>query len=258
MTLLELFDREMRRIPSFDDPRFRWETDGPVVRLVGPSALSRENAVIYSHDAAGAIDAQVEHFRKLGHDFEWKVYGHDVPADLGDRLTARGFVREQPEALLILDLETDDAAFPCPDGCTIERVTGEAGIAEAVRLQEDVWKRPLGWFRDTLRATMSAGDSLALFLARCGGRPASSAHVQFTKTGRFATLGGAGTHPDFRGRGIYRALVAARVSEARRRGVRYLVAEAWPDSRPILERLGFRFQTMLAAYTWRRPVRETP
>ncbi|HTX49603.1 MAG TPA: GNAT family N-acetyltransferase, partial [Caulobacteraceae bacterium] len=49
-----------------------------------------------------------------------------------------------------------------------------------------------------------------------------------------------GAVPDYRGRGAYRALVAARADEARRRGHRFLTVDARETSRPILERLGFQ------------------
>ena len=55
----------------------------------------------------------------------------------------------------------------------------------------------------------------------------------------FAGLYGGGVEPAYRGKGIYRALVAARADEARRRGYRYLTVDAADTSAPILARLGF-------------------
>jgi GNAT superfamily N-acetyltransferase len=43
----------------------------------------------------------------------------------------------------------------------------------------------------------------------------------------------------WRGRGIYRALVAHRARIAAGRGIRYLQVDASSQSRPILRRLGF-------------------
>ncbi len=57
--------------------------------------------------------------------------------------------------------------------------------------------------------------------------------------------------PDHQGRGVYRALVAARAAEARRRGVRYLTVDARETSRPILERLGF--QPLATVRGWTLP-----
>ena len=54
------------------------------------------------------------------------------------------------------------------------------------------------------------------------------------------TLFGGATLPEARGRGAYRALVAARWEDAVARGTPVLVTQAGAMSRPILARLGFR------------------
>jgi predicted GNAT superfamily acetyltransferase len=54
------------------------------------------------------------------------------------------------------------------------------------------------------------------------------------------TLFGGSTLPEARGRGAYRALVAARWDDAVERGTPILVTQAGPMSRPILAQLGFR------------------
>ena len=51
---------------------------------------------------------------------------------------------------------------------------------------------------------------------------------------------GGATLPEARGRGVYRALVAARWEDAVARGTPALVTQAGAQSRPILARLGFR------------------
>lgn len=51
---------------------------------------------------------------------------------------------------------------------------------------------------------------------------------------------GGSTRPEYRGRGIYRALVARRAQLAVDRGYPILQVDASDDSRPILQRLGLR------------------
>ena len=63
--------------------------------------------------------------------------------------------------------------------------------------------------------------------------------VLFAANGIGTLLGGA-TLPEARGQGLFRALVAARYAEARRRGGPGVVVQAGHMSEPILERLGFR------------------
>jgi hypothetical protein len=54
------------------------------------------------------------------------------------------------------------------------------------------------------------------------------------------SLFGGATLPEARGRGAYRALVAARWEDAVARETPILVTQAGPMSRPILTQLGFR------------------
>ena len=57
---------------------------------------------------------------------------------------------------------------------------------------------------------------------------------------RVAGLWGGSTLAAYRGRGIYRALVAARAQRALDLGYSFLQVDASDDSRPILERLGLQ------------------
>jgi len=89
-------------------------------------------------------------------------------------------------------------------------------------------------------------------LAMAGDEPVSQARIEFPSTGEFAGLWGGGTVVAWRGRGIYRAMVAYRAALAAERGYRYLTVDASPDSRPILERLGFTVLSTTTPYL-RRP-----
>jgi GNAT superfamily N-acetyltransferase len=74
--------------------------------------------------------------------------------------------------------------------------------------------------------------------------------VRFAHDTEFATLWGGGTLEPWRGRGIYRAVVAYRANLASARGCRYLQVDASDDSRPILERLGFVAVTTTTPFIW--------
>jgi GNAT superfamily N-acetyltransferase len=78
----------------------------------------------------------------------------------------------------------------------------------------------------------------ALFVARHGGEPAAVASTLYLA--RSAYLMGAVVLPGFRGRGLYRALVAARLAEAAKRGLAIATTQARAEtSAPLLERFGF-------------------
>ena len=76
------------------------------------------------------------------------------------------------------------------------------------------------------------------YLAYVDGDPVAQATAAFSEHG--VTLFGGATLPAARGRGAYRALVAARWEDAVARGTPVLVTQAGAQSRPILARLGFR------------------
>jgi GNAT superfamily N-acetyltransferase len=89
-----------------------------------------------------------------------------------------------------------------------------------------------------------------MVVAMAGDEPVCSARVEFYAGSDFAGLYGGGTLPRWRGRGIYRALVAYRAQLAAARGYKYLQVDASPESRPILERLGFACLALTTPYTW--------
>lgn len=63
--------------------------------------------------------------------------------------------------------------------------------------------------------------------------------MEFHLGTEFASIWGGGTLPAWRGRGLFRTLVARRAALASANGFRYLQVDATPASRPILARLGF-------------------
>ena len=82
------------------------------------------------------------------------------------------------------------------------------------------------------------GEIGSTFLAFVDGEPVAAGYASYTPLGLL--LFGGATLPSARGRGAYRALVAARAREAADRGTPVLVTHAGQMSRPILERLGFK------------------
>ena len=95
-----------------------------------------------------------------------------------------------------------------------------------------VWNRP-GWGNRLERS------GSVFYVAYDGAAPVSCARATFHEGSRFAGLWSGCTLAEHRGRGLYRALVAARAQDAAQRGFDYLTVDALPTSRPILERVGF-------------------
>ncbi len=250
--LLALHDHHQRI--ELREHAFRREATPEVVRLVHRSG--GEGMIVHARltpaNADRVIDEQIAFFESIGQDFEWKTYGHDQPEDLKDRLTRRGFQGEEPESLLVLDLESAPAELWRPITQDIRRITDPALLDAIGPIQEQVWGEADPAFIADLKAELvQAPRSTSIYIAYAGGIPVSHARITFHEGSPFAGLWGGSTLEEYRSLGFYTALLAVRAQEARSRGVRFLTIDASAMSRPIVERRGFRFLTMTQPFKWR-------
>jgi hypothetical protein len=104
--IIALYDQDQRKDVEYAGARR--EITPNVVRHVDLSGRG-EGAVIYTQlgetNAEAIIREQVAYFESLGQNFEWKLYDYDQPADLRARLEVHGFIVEEAEAIMVLDLE---------------------------------------------------------------------------------------------------------------------------------------------------------
>ncbi|WP_069884504.1 GNAT family N-acetyltransferase [Streptomyces luteocolor] len=244
--VLAAYDRRIRRDAGDEGPGTRVERAGGVVRVTG--GPHDWNGVLWSDvDAANAdsvIAEQVRHYTAAGREFEWKLHSYDRPADLAERLLAAGFRAEELETVMVAEAAALPQRPELPDGIRLLPVTDEASVklmAEAhlaafgegdAALSERIAGRVLAQLTET-------PDAIVAVVAMAGDRPVCGARMEFRPDTDFAGLWGGGTAPEWRGKGIYRALVAYRARIAVARGYRYLQVDASDDSRPILDRLGF-------------------
>ncbi|MFF3849129.1 GNAT family N-acetyltransferase [Streptomyces sp. NPDC002328] len=255
--VLALYDRDMREGARPDSPDARVERAGRVVRQI--ASVGGWNGVLWSDldpaDPAGAdavIAEQIACFTALGREFEWKQYAHDRPADLGPRLAAAGFTAEPEETLMIGETAAQLVDVEPPEGVRIVPVTDRAGVDLMVEANEKAFGRDGGWLRDLVLGRLaSAPDDIVAVVALAGDEPVSSARMELIPGTRFAGLWGGGTAPAWRGKGVYRALIAHRARIAAERGYRYLQVDATDQSRPILERLGFAALTTTTPYVYK-------
>jgi GNAT superfamily N-acetyltransferase len=238
----QLFEAQLRRGEGAG-PAVRVERVGRVVREVSTDDDGWAAVVWSDLDESTAdreIDEQVAYFAGLGRPFEWKLYDGDEPADLADRLQAKGFRAEGPEALMIADIGEIDLGAEPPAGVRLVEVHDADGMELFTRVGAEAFgRRQDDLARDFLSRLQTEPDSLTIVLAMAGDRPVCGARTEFHPGTGFASLWGGGTVPDWRGRGVYRATVAQRAREGRDRGYRYLRVDAMPASEPILTRLGF-------------------
>ncbi|MFB7513419.1 GNAT family N-acetyltransferase [Streptomyces sp. NPDC056144] len=240
--LRDLYDRQLRREARPDGPGCRVERAGAVVRQTGPAHAW--NGVLWSGlDADGAdaaIAEQIAHYEAAGLPFEWKLYGHDGPADLAGRLLAAGFVAEDSETLLAHEAAAVAEHVPLPEGVELRAVTDEAGVRQVVEVHDRAFGKDSSHIGRQLLDRLAADpDTVTAVVALADGEPVSAARLELVPGTDFAGLWGGGTVEAWRGRGLYRALVAHRARIAAERGHRYVQVDAAETSRPILQRLGF-------------------
>jgi GNAT superfamily N-acetyltransferase len=232
----------MRRHPVADPPHLTVEQGDRVVRSVAPG--EGWAAVTWSgldEDSADrAIAEQVRRFAELALPWEWKHYSYDEPTDLPDRLVAAGLTPEEPETLLVAEIADLDVDVPPPPGVDLRPVVDEVTAAALVSVHDAVFGGDhSGIGRHVLAGHTRHPPTVAATVAYAEGTAVSGGRVEFHRGTDFASIWGGGTIPSWRGRGVFRALVAARAAQARAEGFRYLQVDASPESRPILERLGF-------------------
>ena len=162
------------------------------------------------------------------------------PADLRERLLALGMTRcEEPIAtgmILTRSLPRLDSRVVAARAETVEDYVAGFQVLNAVfaeRAEHADQRRE----RAEQRLAADRAGRGAFFVGRLGGETIAAANALYTPEA--VVLGGSGTLPAFRGRGAYRALVAARFADAATLGTPTLVIQAGAMSRPILERLGF-------------------
>lgn len=239
--VLEAFEDQIRRNPQ-PRPGIQVERDRQTVRVVAPG--EGWAGVVWSGltnaDANAVIAAQVARFATLGQPWEWKYYSYDEPPDLPARLRAAGLVPDPVESLMVAEIADLPTGEPLPAGVDLVPVVDETGVDALVRVHDEVFGGDHAALGRTVLAGLAQRPTVVeAVVAMAGGTAVSAGRVEFHAGTDFASLWGGGTLAAWRGRGVFRSLVAYRAALARDRGFRYLQVDATPDSRPILQRLGF-------------------
>jgi len=161
------------------------------------------------------------------------------PVDLGDRLTARGIPRIQELDVMVLPavatVASGDPAIAVVDALRDEATYQAAEAVQAAAFHDGgpLPGQPLRF------AEACADPARRFFLAMVGGEPAGGGWA--TVRPHAVLMNGGAVHPRLQRRGVYRALVSARLGLAREVGAAGLGVQARPDtSGPILSRFGFR------------------
>lgn len=227
--------------------------DGPLLRVTTPAqgiAFARNLEGLSVPELDGLIHRLRDYFDKRGEAVEWKTYGHDCP-DLPERLKLAGFKPQETETVVIgnaAELATDTEP---PHGVTIRATTARKDFDRIAHMESEVWGQDWSWLADDLvsRCKTSPND-VVILIAEAEGLVVSAAWLVGMPRTEFSGLWGGSTLETWRGKGIYRTLVARRAQIALSRGMKYLVVDASDASSPILQRLGFQKVTTTTPWVW--------
>jgi GNAT superfamily N-acetyltransferase len=187
--------------------------------------------------------------------FMWTLDPGAEPHDLAARLAKHG-INPDPhgEEATVMVLPAD-APVEMPDLAGLEihdALVDAAAFMDATNAAAEAFDvAPFGNDPGTAarqerrRTNLAAAGNSRLLLATIDGEPAGSGSLTLFPP-EAAMINGGSVRPKFRGRGVYRALVAARLEIARREGAGGLVVWGGAMSAPILARLGFE------PVSWRR------
>jgi hypothetical protein len=184
---------------------------------------------------------------------EWKTRGHDRIPGLHQALTSSGFEPGEPESIMIGRAQLLDVDVPLPAGVTLRRISGEDDVRAMAAMQAAVFTSMSA--DETARALLSRlalGDGTELWVAEAEGQIVSAGRLEPVAGTDFAGIWGGATLKAWRGRGIYRALTAARARSALAAGKTLIHSDSTDYSRPILERSGLVKVSTTTPYLWRR------
>lgn len=201
---------------------------------------------------------------------EWKTRGHDLPTELTAILRRHDFAPGPEETIMAGPVSKLTRKVASPSGVTIRRA-GEAGdLAEDVRRvisaqtlaftqsQTDdpaaaAWlEGEAGRAAELMFQLQGRPTGLELWLAEAEGKVVGSGRVDVVEGTDFAGLWGGSVTPAWRGRGVYRALLAARAQAAKGLGAKLLYCDASPDSARVLTRAGLQPISTTIPYVWTR------
>jgi ribosomal protein S18 acetylase RimI-like enzyme len=186
---------------------------------------------------------------------EWKTRGHDHAPGLHQSLLDHGFLPEEPESIMIGEAQRLAVDLAPPKGVILRQVSQETDVRAMTAMSALVFGDPpaeAAEMTDELLRRLSRQDGMELWVAEADGQVVSAGRLEPVPGTSFAGIWGGATLPEWRRRGIYRALTAERARSALRLGKTLINSDSTEHSRPILERYGFLKVSTTTPYLWRR------
>jgi len=184
---------------------------------------------------------------------EWKTRGHDHAPGLHEALLETGFIPDEAESIMLGEARALAVDVRLPEGVALRRITEEADIRAMSAMADEAFGDPVSdEMANALLRRLSLQDGMELWVAEAQGRIVSAGRLEPVRGTDFAGIWGGATRVEWRGRGIYRALTAARARSALAMGKTLINSDSTEYSRPILEHSGLVRVSTTTPYKWRR------
>ena len=256
-TLLALYDETMRKNAH---PAGMTREQTPRISRYTTGTASQRYIMWHDFaatDAAATVDEELRAVQGQARVLMWKLYGHDSARDaLRDALLARGFEENDHSTLMMVSAtslveslsvtETTDSK-----SLDVRQLTTSKHLDAYQNIWDDVWPdAPNSRYVNDYRSLIERGETGILFYAgfATSDNPVTSGYMFHHPGDTVALLCGGTTKAAWRRQHAYKGMLAVRAHAAVERGVQYLAVEASPESKPILERLGFAPLSTLAFY----------
>lgn len=212
------------------------------VRMPGATVPHKNlvlRSVLSDDEADARIAATLREYEELGVDFLWWVTPSSRPLDLAERLQRHGMSPREEIVGMVADPGRIEIE-PTPH--VSARAVRPEDWTVFVHLQLFLRGIPPGrWpaLEPAMRHALESQPHRRRYLGWVGDQAAGTAELILYE--RVAHFGGATVLPAYRGRGVYRAMVAERMREARERELPLVTNHCVADtSAPICRKLGFR------------------
>ncbi|MGN6131788.1 MAG: GNAT family N-acetyltransferase [Nocardioidaceae bacterium] len=262
---------DLSRFLAAYDEQLRTDAETPsavAVSVLGPLRLvtfAGGRGFVTYQDLGGAdadeigrlVEAALAHYRadRQITQVEWKTRAHDHAPGLHQSLLRHGFVAQEPESIMIGSAQRLAGDVPLPAGVTLRQITEERDVHAMTAMSAQVFGDSAGEgaaMAEALLRRLCLDDGMELWVAEADGHVVSAGRLEPVPGTDFAGIWGGSTLRQWRGRGIYRALTAARARSALRLGKTLINSDSTEYSRPILERYGFLKVSTTTPYVWHR------
>jgi GNAT superfamily N-acetyltransferase len=199
------------------------------------------------------IDQTLAQIGRRAEQVDWLVFPGCRPADLGQRLAARGMPGSPGGIWMLADLESLPADLALPHGFELAQVRDDAQLAEWARMSAAGFGGDMQVLYDAYARHGYGLDARSLhYIAYHGGEPVTTSTLLLA--GGIAGLFDISTPASLRRRGYAGAITLAMMQIARQRG--YRTAWTWASrmGQSVYQKAGFTTVDLgIREYRWRRP-----